>query len=268
MRRIKVLGAKNSGTNYVRRLIESNFMVPILSGVVPEYNGPTRALFSMLVRTSRTLNLDRAWNEDIANLWFWLTERDNLGWKHQVVDPLWMQRYGRNVGFVTVTKNPYAWLLSLYRRPYNTAVEQPEVTFGQFLRRRLTTQGYRERRKAPYETPIEVWNIKNRRYLALATHHQASILKYEDVLCDVERVLVALAETHGLSFKGEPTNVLCSTKADETRFADYQDYYLNQRWHERLVAEDIAYINERLDADTMGRFGYEMLTPDEVKNDQ
>ena len=38
---------------------------------------------------------------------------------------------GRSIRFVTLTKNPYSWLLSLYRRPYH-AGEKAE-TFAEFL---------------------------------------------------------------------------------------------------------------------------------------
>lgn len=259
MKLVKLFGAKNSGTNYVSQLVERNFDVETLSGVVPEYNAVARLVYVMLVRAGRLMRVDRAWNNDIANLWFWWSQSENLGWKHRLVDPDDVACNADDTCFVTVTKNPYAWLLSMYRRPYNVTVETEKPSFEEFLTRSWPTQGFREGRRRAFENPVQIWNLKNRAYLRLAERCPSSTLTYERVLEDTQGVMSGVAERHNLRLRDAFENVSQSTKDDPTAFSDYQDYYLNQRWKRDLTATAVHLINERLDVSVAEAFGYSRL---------
>src|SRR5690554_5707917 len=100
-RAIKVYGERNTGTNYLEQLLELNVDLPRLPGVVPSF----------------VARLDRG-AEASRDAWFRLTRRWNLGWKHQAA-PTPAQRASWRCGgvlFVTLTKNPYSWALSMHRR--------------------------------------------------------------------------------------------------------------------------------------------------------
>ena len=106
---IKVYGERNSGTNYLSALIRLNFSVRELDGCVP---WPVMGL--QLILPGR---------EAVRDVWFSKTFGHNFGWKHMCVRPVAeLKQYtisSRRLHFVTITKNPYSWLLSMHRRPYH-----------------------------------------------------------------------------------------------------------------------------------------------------
>ena len=72
-RRIKIYGERNTNTKFMRKLIDLNLDVEQLPGVVPP-----------ALRRALRLVPRRA-NELIRDLYFVLTFRQNLGWKHSLV---------------------------------------------------------------------------------------------------------------------------------------------------------------------------------------
>ena len=64
---IKIFGERNTGTNYLRKLIEENLEVALLKGSISK-----GSIFTL-----------REWTKD---LFFILTKGKNLGWKHAKVD--------------------------------------------------------------------------------------------------------------------------------------------------------------------------------------
>src|SRR2546422_4502858 len=120
-RTLKIYGERNTGTNYLHHLIEENLHVDLLRGVVPDV-----VMFLQRVLPGREL---------VRNVYFRWTFGENLGWKHALVNPERLSQCARSrdIGFVTITKNPYAWLLSLYERPYHqNPIEQQ--SFESFVR--------------------------------------------------------------------------------------------------------------------------------------
>ena len=69
------------------------------------------------------------------------------------------------LSFLTITKNPYSWLLSLHRRPYHQKIDR-NLSFEQFLQSKWTTLK-RDNSAPVLNSPIELWNKKNRSYLNL-----------------------------------------------------------------------------------------------------
>ncbi|MEM9164412.1 MAG: hypothetical protein AAGC54_15255, partial [Cyanobacteria bacterium P01_F01_bin.4] len=61
--------------------------------------------------------------ETLKDLYFATTFRHNLGWKHAFVKANRVLKASDQLAirpaFITITKNPYSWLLSLYKRPYH-----------------------------------------------------------------------------------------------------------------------------------------------------
>lgn len=153
---LKIYGERNTNINYLSSLIELNLDIKQLPSVVPY----------------RALKLQESLpgNEWLKDLYFYLTYRTNLGWKHSRIPPisklLKNQILKYNLSFITLTKNPYSWLLSLYRQPYHQYyTEKPNFTT--FLTTPWKTVN-RENCPAVIENPIELWNIKNNSYLTLS----------------------------------------------------------------------------------------------------
>lgn len=246
---IKLYGERNTGTNYVSKLIALNLDVDELRGVVPPL--------------IRTLQRRLPGQELVRDIYFFLTYRHNLGWKHsRVKPPSKLKRYDTlksEICFVTLTKNPYSWLVSLYRRPHHQyQYYDNKPGFETFLRSPWKTVG-RDNCQKDLPSPVMLWNVKNSSYLQLRRLGGMN-LTIESVLRDPENIVEKLSSHFGIDrVSGEFVNYERSTKGENKSFADYQSYYLNERWREVLSEESILIINEAVDKDLMDYFGYEVL---------
>lgn len=238
---LKVLGERNSGTNYADELLALNFEVVLLRGTIPRY-----------------LNRIFFQSEIGRDAYFGITERFNLGWKHALApSPELLQRASCQPHFVSVAKNPYAWLLSMYRRPYH-GMHAP-ASFDEFLVTPWPTVR-RERHPGPFASPIEMWNEKNKSYIDLSRYASSLAFSYESFLEEPMELLEQIKEKFGLSrrllaFK----NIEKATKGDSRSFDYYKDYYLNQRWLEKLRRSNVDAISAKVDPRVMAYFGYEIL---------
>lgn len=62
----------------------------------------------------------------------------------------------KDFGFIAVAKNPYAWLLSMYRRPYH-AKNNSYPDLLEFITNPWETMG-RENHNVAFKDPVEMWN--------------------------------------------------------------------------------------------------------------
>ena len=245
---LKLYGERNTGTNYLERLAVLNLEARVLPGSAPPW-------------LRRLLGQGEKWRD----VYFRLTWSRNLGWKHAVAPPseALEAREGSagRLAVMTLTKNPYSWLLSLHRRPYHRQGTEP--TFEAFLEAPWQPVG-RERYAGVFAHPVALWNVKNASYLALAGGETpCANLKYEDLLADPEATVRKAAAACDLAVHDGPfRNVTSSTKPeDEWDFQSYQDYYLQERWMGKLTTRSVDFINDYLDPVLMTAFGYEWLSP-------
>ena len=104
-KRIKIYGERNTTTTYMSHLSRLNLSAKEIPGTVPPY--------------IKILQKILPGNELVKDIYFNLTYGKNLGWKHSCVEPVEkLLRYSHvktnKIAFLTITKNPYSWLLSLY----------------------------------------------------------------------------------------------------------------------------------------------------------
>ena len=257
---LKIYGERNSGTNYLTRLIRRNLKIDLLPGVVKRKHLP---VFDPddLQALARQRNLPK--QEIIADLYFQETFPDNLGWKHALVKSAdCLKQYAicsNNLFFLTLTKNPYAWLLSLYRRPYHH-LWRKKPDFETFLTSPWRTVG-RENAPDEFSSPVELWSQKNASYLQLQQQFPTLNLRYEDVLADPKGAVEAIRNSTSCDWKHNAfTNIDRSTKNGEEDFTFYRKYYLKEQWQEKLSPRSIELINERLNDEILEAFQYEKLT--------
>lgn len=247
-KRIKIYGERNTNTNYMSRLIGLNLNVIEIPGVVPP------AVMSLQSKLPG--------NELVRDIYFHLTYGKKLGWKHTCVKPKEKLRKYKlvdsNLVFLTITKNPYPWLLSLYKKPYHQYFSD-RPSFEEFLRRPWKTIG-RDNINATLHNPIELWNKKNKSYLGLdgdQTIHTTS----ESIVEDPEAIINNISKQFSIEKKtGKFINYERSTKDQSKDFYYYRDYYLSEKWREELSQEAIAIINESLDQELMNYYGYALLS--------
>lgn len=267
---IKIYGERNTGTNYLSRLIALNLDARLVPGEAPPVLIGAARRLSMAAGLAGIPERGRFNRmhmgplcETVLDVWFALTERSNWGWKHAAPAPVW--RAGRRAKpdlCVTLTKNPYSWLLSLYRRPYHSQYnpEAGMVPFEEFLANPLRTR--RREHIGGSAAPGELWNRKNASYLELRSMAPVLNAKYEDLLDDPPAVAGTVADALGLPTRSGFVNLRESAKQDLGKNYDYyRDYYLNERWRREWSNESLDIVNRQLDPALMAHFGYGAVAP-------
>lgn len=263
---LKVYGLRRSGTNYLEQLLDQNVDLPHRSASTPSW-------VSVVANYATRLT---GWNAHppLKDLYARAAFARDLGWKHGIVHPDRIPAVqGRETLFVTITKNPYAWILSAHRSPH--CPQHPDLCT--FLESPWPALGRDNHTKAQYDHPIDLWNRKNRSYLQLAESGFPVVrLRYEDVLADPSSIVNQCADRYALPLRGETvTNVTRSTSKKKTApgdkdrtFEDYQRYYLQREWTTELSPEHVRLVNRDLDRDLMQSYGYDVLSSDDVGRDR
>lgn len=242
-KKVKVFGERNTGTNYLTMLLMKNLDIVLMRGTV-------------------TNDLPNRRSEQAKNLFFKETAFQNLGWKHGKVNLSLVETHRdlHLITFVTLTKNPYSFLLSLYKKPYHNQAT-PAQSFTTFLNSSWTTQDRENVSIDNIKSPIDLWNIKNKSYKQLIERYpqQTINVRYEDLLRDPQLTLAQISNKARSPLKSTFENIEKSTKKENSTFQDYQTYYLQEEWKAELRAEHIDLINNSLDAELMEFFGYSTL---------
>jgi len=249
-KRIKLYGERNTGTRYLTRLFEHNLGGEVIPGVAPSWTTWVQAL--------------APGKETVRDAWFARTFADNFGWKHSRVQVDRLLELGdavNNIHFVALVKNPYSWLLSLDRRPYHLRSQNQVNSDG--IKLLLTTKWPtvgRENGPAHYRDAIDLWNDKVRSYFELVDKFSTTLLTYEELVLDpalaLSKVKLAGADTW---LRGQFENLTESTKEKGKDSSYYRDYYGNERWRSKLMDDEIAMVNTRLDRELMAGLGYRVL---------
>lgn len=246
LKQVKIYGERNSGTNFLEQLLLDN-----LSNEVINFARHNSQLIIRLLKVQRFLR----W-------YFWWNNPRILGWKHGVPKISSINRRADQVVIMTIAKNPYAFLLSLYKRPYNQKLHKAD-SFGGFIRQEWPLSALDGCKQRLLANAVQLWNVKNSAYLQLGSQTAAPVchLRYEELLKDPEGVLARAQHQLGLSANKEGfTQVVQSTKGDERSYDEYRAYYLQEQWRAQLQQDDIEWINSQLDHSLVTRLGYTLLT--------
>ncbi len=246
---IKIYGERNTNTNYMSKLIKLNLNIKEVPGVVPP----------IVTKIQKIM----PGNELVRDIYFYFTYGKNLGWKHTCVKPQEkLNKYkltSSSLVFLTITKNPYSWLLSLYRRPYHQYYKD-NLSFEEFLQCQWKTIGRDNIHNTVLSSPIELWNIKNKSYLQLDSN-QVIHVTTEDIFKDPEAIIENISRKYSIERKAvEFINYERSTKDQSKDSSYYRDYYLSEKWREKLSKEAVSNINKLIDKELMTYFGYRVLS--------
>lgn len=183
--------------------------------------------------------------------------------------------------FVVTAKNPYSWLLSMWRHPYHYVGDRP-ATFEKFLRRpwavvgreRFDACGGEEQRHSHHQRhfkgPVDMWNRKMRSFAELAAPHLAKV-RYEDLVADPAAVVGFIKSRFGLDQQvaadgggggdgggdGGFQNVESSTKTKSKDYGSYRDFYLKELWKDKWdCLKCLKYANAGLDDEVLSLWSY------------
>jgi len=261
---VKIYGERNSGTNFASELIEANLDVGLRPGTVPArrkyFYWPLRRLLGRKLGTKFVeRSIDRYHRRHFA---------ENLGWKHAQIPTFDGpdNPFPSTTLYVTVTKNPYAWLLSLYRRPYglqDLPIDPGTLTFREFLQVPWRTFG-RELGPAFYPNAIAMWNEKTKSYRKLSGYGPVVHGRYEAILADPAAFVEAVARRCGRKLPAKIRLIEHSTKKDGWNLNDYREYYLQELWRNKLTPDELALINRTLDPEVVVAAGYKMIRPEDL----
>jgi len=244
-RQIKLYGERNTGTNYLSKIIELNLNTNQIPGIAPP----------SVLKLQRIL----PGNELVRDIFFQFSYKKNLGWKHTSVKPYKNTSNKLNIAILTLTKNPYSWLLSLHRNPYHQYYAQ-KPSFKDFLQQPWKTVR-RDNLNPILKNPIELWNLKNKSYLQLDKEIVLNITS-EALINDPETIINEISQHFTINRKSNTfINYQQSTKDHKKNSNYYRDYYLNEKWREIISPEEIAIINKTLDRELMSHYGYTLLSP-------
>jgi hypothetical protein len=254
---IKIYGERNTGTNYLKNIIQINFDVKLLSGVVPAYiwifSEASLKAYPSLINRYRI-------NEKILDLYFKVTYLKNFGWKHTLIsDDLRkiLNKSKNDVLIITLSKNPYSWLLSLFDHPYH--INEKQIDFEKFLLIPWETVG-RENSPKQFVNPIEMWNQKNKSYIESKKSFPIMNIRYEDLLANPSKIIDNISEHFKIQKRFDNfKNLTQSAKKSWKDFNYYQTYYLNEKWRDKLSDKSISIINKYIDEGLMEYFSYKKL---------
>lgn len=264
MKKVKIYGERNSGTHFITRLIQRNFICETIPGTLADaeksgYRDKFEEAFDLLIsdeckrKLASSIKIDEYFN---ANQW------NTLGWKHSVppLDIIASHPEHEDILFITLTKNPYAWGLSMFRRPYgNFCLHNPD-DLETFLTEPWITAN-RDNCPSILNSPIELWNLKTDGYNHLEKRHTTLRIRYEDVIDNPESFLSIVSQY--LEKKPKKFTLLNkAAKEDDVGKKDfdyYRDYYLNQLWIEQLTSEHIKTINQFLNRCIVEEAGYKLI---------
>jgi hypothetical protein len=108
---------------------------------------------------------------------------------------------------------------------------------------------------------VILWNEKNKAYMRIKDDFPVLNLRYEDLLVEPEKVIEKIIDFCGCGKqKSYFTNVRESTKEDSKNYSYYRDYYLKEKWREKLSEQSIKIINKHLDPEVLKFYNYSLIT--------
>lgn len=237
---LKFFGERHTGTKYAARLVEANFdEVYVIEG---------RGFDAFERIPSRRLI------DSLYDAYFKVTYPFIFGWKHsaapskEMLDRYWLVQE-KAVRFAYLVRDPYSWLLSLHRVPYDS--QSLPRRFEDFLQAPWKTRS--RDGCGSVSSPIELWNVKNRSYLK----SEFPMFRFEELVTDPTMFTRRVARYFGLDVRDRFIDHEKSTVAGSDRkSAFYKAYYKNEEWTGLLSREALGIIGEGVDWDLAGKFGY------------
>lgn len=254
---VKVFGERNTGTNFLNQFLRLNTSLKVL-----EHGDNTRCK----QRVEKICTAHDITDPVIKEIIFERmidAEREhefprNFGWKHASISPHKLAAsplYDRTL-FICLVRNPWKFLTSLYRRPYNL-IPMPETSFSRFIRSPFVASARDGIKDVFLPDPVELWNLKVNSYHGFYAKSSSKMifLYYEQLVVNITRFasrLSGFCEVDLTAVK-VPNS---STKGDQKSYAQYRDETINYDPLNSMTAKDASYICQRLDQSLIAKSPY------------
>lgn len=219
--RVKILGERNSGTNFLKDVLEDNFEVSVYPGIEERTRMQnfllTRAVIPMKIRENMMERMEeKAHFERLS---------ETGGWKHALVTPRFITGFFEPQGcqVICITRHPLAWARSMQANPFHAFGDVP-ADFDTFINTPWKTRARDELGGATLPSVLVLWREKLRAYLEYAEKYDDFyVLRYEDLLLNPEETFQRLSRF--LPLKGKvpqlPTRVTRPFVANEQSSESY-----------------------------------------------
>ncbi len=208
--RVKVMGERGTGTNFVSQTIHANFDTELL--VQPE--GSTIPGTEKLRRPDVSELRKNAIAQRVEDYQHATGVASFGGWKHACLTDRVAAR--EDVLFVCVLRHPAPWSLSLHKLPFSTYLAVPDTLEG-FLAQPWITRPRDEIAELILDGPAVLWRMKTESYLNQAAdranvvivQHEQFLKNYISVMDDLRNHLVPkddnwkLVTSYGRNFQEE-----------------------------------------------------------------
>jgi hypothetical protein len=188
------------------------------------------------------------------------------GWKHGHYCAPWV--LNQEVHVLTITKNPYAWLVSLYIywRKNDIGPDLKDQSFNEFVRNKVE---FERQGGIPFlyrtQNPVQFWNDMNFHWMSIRLNKKKSlVIPYEALLVDAHGVIKVVAEEFGLTVKPEfqDTKTQLAPGEETAKVGDKEfdrDYYLKEQFLQEYTLDLLDFVNNQLDPELMKALGYSFV---------
>ena len=190
--RVKIMGERGAGTNFLASLIEANFVADLLH----DRCAVTEAQKRVLGRIPPDRRLTHQIIERIEDHHHETLMPETGGWKHACLTDRMFDRLEDADGALAlcIVRHPALWLDSFWRRPFH-AYSRPAESMDAFLATPWLTRPRDEIPAVILPGPACLWHWKTASYLDQAARRtNVVVLCHEDLLRDHVAVLTRLGE--------------------------------------------------------------------------
>ena len=193
------------------------------------------------------------------------------GWKHGAYSAPWM--VGKEVHVLAITKNPYAWLTSVFHywgpeKKLRIGPDLEGITFEEFVMNRLIAEGQRD---VPYlfraSNPVQFWNNWNLHWSSIRLNNKKlHFITYESLINYTEETLNKIGDILDLKRKSADMKDCDETftpsgeamKLSGEKFKKL-NFYKNQEYLNQFNDDLLKFVNEEVDLELMLYFGYDLV---------
>ena len=259
---IKVFGERNTGTNFLCKLLLDNTN---LNCLVHGSNKHLKDLKNELIQqhfTKTFLNkhlhkqLSSLIEEQLIDKQRSLEFDSNFGWKHAKINPDRIKEcplYEKTI-FICLIRNPWRFITALHKKPYNL-FPNTKSSLVEFINLSFLPNKRDGIKDIFLINPVDFWNIKVNSYFHFKdVSSKVFIVYYEQLVKDPKIVLDLISPYCNVS--KELKIPLKSTKGDDKTYEQYKNETIKYNPKEELGKQIYNLIYEKIDKDLLKKTIY------------
>ena len=270
----KIYGERNSGTNFLEKLIDENFEIkerPKASLLQKKLFREQRLLYQRFAKSLKSTEK----NKNSRNLSLHIVKQrmldiersikfnQEMGWKHTKVD---YEKISSVPNFektfiIFLIRNPWNFALSLYKKPYNLIPPMGNKTFSEFIRSPILVNerdGFLN--TTLIANPLELWRQKTLSYIQFhrKSPENSLIVSYEDIVLNTSQFVDSL-ETK-LNRSSQVLRIpLTSVKDDDRTYEFFQNSIRNFNVKSQMKIKDAKFIADCIGIDLIKSTKYQNI---------